>query len=199
MKMSLKEVVALLEPMGKPIKYRTMFGGYGFFIDDVMFAAYFDSWLLLRANERTRTLYEALGCKQRQTNKRHSVVKTRYYHIPVDWLSQSAVLINHAEEALEIAVNDREQRDNCDLMPIRDLPNMTAKTERYLASAGIVSVPQLDEVGALAAFQAVKAHYSKPVPDQLLYQLAGAIRRVHHLRLPADCVAECAAELTDSN
>ena len=53
-------VLDLLAPLG-PVTARRMFGGFGIYLDGVMFALIADDILYLKVDDRTRPDYEAAG------------------------------------------------------------------------------------------------------------------------------------------
>ncbi len=53
-------VLDLLAPLG-PVAARPMFGGFGIYLDGVMFALIADDTLYLKVDEGTRPDYEAAG------------------------------------------------------------------------------------------------------------------------------------------
>ena len=68
---------------------------------------------------------------------------------------------------------------------IRDLLNLGEKSERMLAAAGIDTVAQLKQLGAVQAYLQVRDS-GVPVSLNLLYALEGALSGRHWNRLPAD-------------
>lgn len=66
---------------------------------------------------------------------------------------------------------------------IRDLQGLGPASEKMLTEAGIETVEQLRELGALRAFVQVSNHRSKPPSVNLLYALAGALEETHWLNI----------------
>ena len=56
----LKDSMKLFEPLGK-IKSRSMFGGFGLFADDTMFALVVNNQLHIRADKNTTSQFEQQG------------------------------------------------------------------------------------------------------------------------------------------
>ena len=68
---------------------------------------------------------------------------------------------------------------------IRDLLNLGEKSEHMLAAAGIETVTQLQQLGAVQAYLQVRDS-GVPVSLNLLYALEGALTNTHWNRLPTD-------------
>ena len=68
---------------------------------------------------------------------------------------------------------------------IGDLLNLGEKSERMLVAAGIKTVTQLQQLGAVQAYLQVRDS-GQPVSLNLLYALEGALTSTHWNRLPAE-------------
>ncbi len=65
------------------------------------------------------------------------------------------------------------------LPALRDLKNLGPASEKVLIAAGINSVDQLINLGAIGCYQKVIEHETKYKNLNLLYALEGAIRDTH--------------------
>ena len=75
---------------------------------------------------------------------------------------------------------------------LADLPNLGPVTERQLASLGITTPAQLAAVGAVDAWQQLRAAY--PTVNRIcLYALAGALEGIDWRDLPAEVLADLRA------
>ncbi len=83
-------VLDLLAPLG-PVTARRMFGGFGIYLDGVMFALIADDVLYLKVDDRTRPDYEAAGSTP--FRPRH---KGKPFPLP-DWEAPIAAL-EHGDE-----------------------------------------------------------------------------------------------------
>ena len=68
---------------------------------------------------------------------------------------------------------------------IGDLLNLGEKSGRMLVAAGIKTVTQLQQLGAVQAYLQVRDS-GQPVSLNLLYALEGALSNTHWNRLPAE-------------
>lgn len=75
---TLQDVFELLGP----IRSRKMFGGYGIYHQDVMFALTFDDMLYLKADAENVSYFEQHGLKQFEYQKNQKIVKMSYYLAP---------------------------------------------------------------------------------------------------------------------
>lgn len=88
-------VVHLLTPLGET-RARPMFGGYGLFMDDVMFALITRQEVLhFRADDQTRGAYEALGLG--------SHGKMPYFEVPRAAFDDANEFMRWAQDALAVA------------------------------------------------------------------------------------------------
>ena len=69
---------------------------------------------------------------------------------------------------------------------LRELQNLGPASEKILQGAGISTVEQLLELGAVACYQKVIEHETKHKNLNLLYALEGAIRDVHWQTIARD-------------
>ncbi len=88
-------VVQDLTPLGD-VRERKMFGGFGIFEGETMFAL-IDSaaQLFLKAGESNRVRFDAAGCEK------HG--RMPYYGVPAEVLGDQAVLLDWAKSALDEA------------------------------------------------------------------------------------------------
>ncbi len=76
----LKDSMKLFEALGN-IKSRSMFGGFGLFADETMFALVVNNQLHIRADRQTSSDFETQGLKPYVYKKRGFPVVTKYYAI----------------------------------------------------------------------------------------------------------------------
>ena len=65
-----------------PIHARRMFGGYGIYHGDLMFALVADDELYLKADKQSANWFEALGLKQFEYDKKGKMITMSYYAAP---------------------------------------------------------------------------------------------------------------------
>ncbi|BBC41883.1 TfoX/Sxy family DNA transformation protein [Photobacterium damselae subsp. piscicida] len=174
----LKNTLKLFECFGR-IKSRSMFGGFGIFAGDTMFALVVNNTLHLRANCHNEGEFKALGLKPYIYYKKGFPVVTKHYAIPDYWWDDTQCLIKQGELSLQAAEKDKESKSKAIPNRIKDLPNLRLTNERMLKKAGIETVEQLFAVGALDAFKALQSSQGDSLNLELLWALEGAISGQH--------------------
>lgn len=174
----LKNTLQLCNSLGK-IKSRSMFGGFGIFCNDTMFALVVNNALHLRAAKQNESEFIALKMSPYTYTKRNFPVITKYYEIPNAWWEQTDLLLNYVTQALDIASNDQKEKKSAIPTRIKDLPNLRLTTERLLRKAGIASIQELQEAGALVAFQALQKTHNDTLSLDMLWALEGALDGKH--------------------
>lgn len=82
-----------------PVQARAMFGGYGIYKDECMFALVVDDALFLKADERTRPDFEALGLPPFSYKKKDREFSLSYYQAPDEALEDPAAMHQWAGKA----------------------------------------------------------------------------------------------------
>jgi DNA transformation protein len=78
-------VVELMQPIGV-VSAKRMFGGYGIFLDGLMFALVADSTLYLKADSETENEFEEKGLERFKYNKKGKEYSMSYYCAPEEAL-----------------------------------------------------------------------------------------------------------------
>ncbi len=87
-------VMDLLAPLAR-VRSRAMFGGYGIFHEDDMFALISGSTLYFKVDDATRPMYEAAGSSQ--------FPPMPYYSVPAEVMEDGAKLHDWARTSIAIA------------------------------------------------------------------------------------------------
>ncbi|MEO8297938.1 MAG: TfoX/Sxy family protein [Burkholderiales bacterium] len=97
----------LLAPMGS-VRVRRMFGGRGFYVDDVFIALLAGEQLYLKTDAVSRPRFEAAGCEafSYATHEGHRV-SLSYWSAPEDAMESPALMQPWARLALEAALRAR--------------------------------------------------------------------------------------------
>jgi DNA transformation protein len=105
-----RELVAhcleLFSPLGHA-RARRMFGGHGFYIDDLFIALIAFGRLYLKADMQTRTRFEAAGCQPFVYEGQGKPVTMGYFSAPEDAMESPASMQPWARLALEAALRAR--------------------------------------------------------------------------------------------
>lgn len=179
----LKDSMRLFEQLGR-IKSRSMFGGFGIFADDTMFALVVHDKLHLRADNVSLTTFKQQGYEPYVYKKRGFPVVTKYFALPINWQENTDKTLHDAKRALDAAKSEKASQAKAKPNRLKDLPNLRLATERMLKKAGIESVAALEEKGAVEAFKAVQLSHSSNVGIELLWALEGAIEGTHWSVIP---------------
>lgn len=127
----LKDSMRLFEQLGR-VKSRSMFGGFGIFVDETMFALVVNDTLHIRADDATIEKYKQQGYEPYVYKKRGFPVVTKYYALPEDCWSHPDSILNEVRAALEVAKAERETQAQAKPDRLKDLPNLRLATERML-------------------------------------------------------------------
>lgn len=173
-----------------------MFGGFGIFAGETMFALVVNDKLHLRANAKNEQEFKKAGLKPYIYKKRGFPVVTKHYAIPEEWWNEAGKIIEQATRSLDAAKVDKETKEKASPDRIKDLPNLRLANERMLKKAGICTVDELLEAGAINAFKALQTSHQGTVSIELLWALEGAISGRHWSVIPKDRRSELLAKLS---
>lgn len=190
----LKDSMRLFEQLGR-VKSRSMFGGFGIFVDDTMFALVVNDKLHIRADDLSTSRFKEQGYEPYIYKKRGFPVVTKYFALPDNCWENPSLILRDAAVALEIAKQEREVQSQTKPERLKDLPNLRLATERMLKKAGIESVTDLHTKGALEAYKAIQQTHSSSISLELLWALEGAIEGKHWSVIPQSRRDELAKSL----
>lgn len=190
----LKDSMRLFEQLGR-VKSRSMFGGFGIFVDDTMFALAVNDKLHIRADDLSTSRFKEQGYEPYIYKKRGFPVVTKYFALPDNCWENPSLILRDAAVALEIAKQEREVQAQTKPERLKDLPNLRLATERMLKKAGIESVTDLHTKGALEAYKAIQQTHSSSISLELLWALEGAIEGKHWSVIPQSRRDELAKSL----
>lgn len=96
----------LLTPLGAP-RARRMFGGHGFYVDDLFIAIVAGERLYLKTDAQTRAAFEAAGCGPFVYDGRNGAVSLGYFSAPEDAMESPQGMQPWARLALGAALRAR--------------------------------------------------------------------------------------------
>lgn len=96
----------LLAPLGS-VRVRRMFGGHGFYIDDVFMALIGYDRLFLKVDAQTRPLFEAAGCEPFVYDAAGQNVALGYFSAPEEAMESPPLMQPWARHALAAALRAR--------------------------------------------------------------------------------------------
>ncbi|PWI35379.1 DNA transformation protein [Vibrio albus] len=174
----LKNSLRLFQQFGQ-VKSRSMFGGFGIFVDETMFALVVNDALHIRSCQLTTEQFKDAGYEPYVYKKRGFPVVTKYFALPDGMWDTPDEILSVASVALENAKEEKTAQAEEKPTRLKDLPNLRLGTERMLKKAGINSVSELKKAGAVSAFKAIQQTHSSQVSLELLWALEGAIEGKH--------------------
>lgn len=99
----------LLGQLG-PVRTKRMFGGHGFYVDDVFVALAFEDRLYLKADAQTRPRFEAAGCEPFVYDSAGKQVSLGYWTAPDDAMESPAFMLPWTRLAMEAALRARNAK-----------------------------------------------------------------------------------------
>ena len=96
----------LLAPLGE-VRSKRMFGGYGFYVDDVFIAIVAGDALYLKTDEQTRDQFEAAGGQQFEYPRQGRSQGAAYWTAPAAAMESAAAMLPWGRLALDAALRAR--------------------------------------------------------------------------------------------
>ena len=95
----------VLDLLGNNKKYTTrkMFGGYGLYVDNVMFGLICEGSLYFKVDDENKERFLSEGLNPFEYNRNGKVVKMSYYEVPENALENSDVMADWAESSIAAA------------------------------------------------------------------------------------------------
>jgi DNA transformation protein len=101
-----QHVIELLAPLGA-VRARRMFGGYGFYVDELFVAIAARDRLYLKAGPDARARFEAAGCEPFIYSSDGKSVALGYWSAPADAMESPALMQPWGHVALQAALAAR--------------------------------------------------------------------------------------------
>jgi len=102
-------IVDLMESIGS-VSARAMFGGFGIFLDGVMFGLIADNVLFFKVDQESEDELKALELEPFTYNKKGKEFKMSYYQAPAEVLEDSEAMARWALKAHRAAVRAASKR-----------------------------------------------------------------------------------------
>jgi DNA transformation protein len=102
----LTHVTELLSSIGR-VRHRRMFGGYGFYVDDIFVAIIARDRLYLKVDDATRAAFEAAGCEPFVYDSAGQFVALGYFSAPEEAMESPPMMRPWALQALSAALRAR--------------------------------------------------------------------------------------------
>lgn len=129
--------VELLGPFGT-VAARRMFGGYGIFLDDLMFAIVHDDMLWFKTDEMNRGVFEAAGSEPFSYARSGKTATLGFHRAPADALDSPAAAMPWARSAYAAALRARGRRqDHSSELALAPFVNLPAGRPRTTPKARV--------------------------------------------------------------
>jgi DNA transformation protein len=102
----LTHVTELLSSIGR-VRHRRMFGGYGFYVDDIFVAIIARDRLYLKVDDATRAAFETAGCEPFVYDSAGQSVALGYFSAPEEAMESPPMMRPWALQALSAALRAR--------------------------------------------------------------------------------------------
>jgi len=100
-------LLELMQPLG-PVSAKAMFGGYGIYIDDIMFALVADDVLYLKTSAANLPDFEQHGLPPFSYERNGKAYNMSYSEAPAEVLDDTDVMQLWANKAIEAALKNRK-------------------------------------------------------------------------------------------
>lgn len=99
----------LFEPLG-PMSARAMFGGYGLYLDGLIFGVIIDEALYLKTDGQSRARFEAAGCQPCIYHMKGKALPMSYWSVPEEAMDSPQAMQPWAQLAIEAARRSQAKR-----------------------------------------------------------------------------------------
>ena len=100
-------ITEMLEPFGN-IKNRKMFGGYGIYKNELMFALISDNELYFKADLETAKYFKSQGLEPFSYKAKGKLIALSYYKILPEIIEDSELLVKYFNMAYNSALNSKD-------------------------------------------------------------------------------------------
>jgi len=126
--------IELLAPLGT-VRVNRMFGGWGFYVDEIFVAIVTGERLYLKTTADTRTRFEAEGCEPFRYGKDGGEIALSYWSAPADAMDSPALMLPWARLALQAALAARAAKAPVKPRAAKAKPTTTRATSRATPAA----------------------------------------------------------------
>lgn len=161
------------------IATKSVFGELGIFVQDAMFALITPSQVYLRGTPDLDPIFKKLNCNKYVLEKKQSTSIVNYYDISALFMPEHPDVGAYIDRSKNYAVREQASKKCFSAKRMRDLPNIHLSIERMAKKAGIRSVQELYELGAVKAFVQMKQLYGESLDTKILWKFYGALNGLY--------------------
>jgi DNA transformation protein len=99
-------LLELMQPLG-PVSAKAMFGGYGIYVDELMFALVADDVLFFKTDASSRPDFEQRGLQPFRYQRKGKTYDMSYSEAPAEVLDDADAMQLWAKKAIEAALKNR--------------------------------------------------------------------------------------------
>jgi DNA transformation protein and related proteins len=160
-------IIDMLAPWAH-VSARKMFGGFGLYRSDLMFAIVLDDVLYFKAGDGDLPDYKQAGSAPFTYEAKGRRVSLSYWRTPEEVLEDEAALCAWAGKAYEAAIGARTTKAAC------GFGSLGPKSKAWLKEIGVETDGDLRALGAVEAYRRLKEHNPK-VTLNMLWGLHAAL------------------------
>lgn len=180
-----RHCVDLLRGAGAVVP-RRMFGSWGIFYRERMFAIVSDEILYLKVDDTNRSAFEREGLPPfTYTHKDGRAVDLPYRQAPPDAMEDPLEMRPWAQGAIDAALRTPATKPKKGATRVADALNLGPKSEAWLAEVGIHTQNELRRAGVAHTYALVKRRNPRAATRNLLHALHGAIAGIRWDRIDA--------------
>ncbi|WP_374317643.1 TfoX/Sxy family DNA transformation protein [Aquabacterium sp.] len=161
------------------VQSKAMFGGFGLFLDGLMFALIIEDRLYFKVDDESEPLFAALNLPRFTYVSAGRPGSLRYRAAPAEAYDDPGHMVLWARRGFDCALRQqqakaRKPRRSATLHDVAALPNLGPQSLALLTKVGLGSETALRRAGAVLAYARVKAAYPRTSLN-LLWALEGAL------------------------
>ncbi|AZL83320.1 hypothetical protein EIJ81_00175 (plasmid) [Aliivibrio salmonicida] len=171
----------LLSDYDFQITARPMFGTWRIFANLVPFCALIGHKLYFRASNDNQHKLFIIGMDVYTGKKEGFHGESRFYRKSNGFNREE--IKKHSILSINSFIEEKRKLENANSTRIKNLPNMTIKTERLLKKCGITTQNELVNIGSVNAYHEILKMNKLAENLDILYSIDGALKGIHKATL----------------